>query len=564
MWVFTPPEALRLKSEKFQTETEEERLLLDFPIRCRQILDAGQPLPHDSLEQFWDLLQHISQFTPPTDDDSEGGRIEDAICGGVAVLLKFHRQWLQQYPAREAWCVRQLLTTVRNPPKAGRHYHESAHVTRKWEQFCAQVLPLLWIEAPDSPAIRECIALLATSHYYKTVELLFTSIAEHRHHLDAHFKQLQHFLLRWAATRWKWQRFLYKEENRLELEKWRHRAIQTFVTQSIAAEVPPWEEIVVQEQSRQGSDPEYTEWMGEIRKIRCERDPGLDLLLQATYSWLPALDQAASEVERVEWIGFWKEALDYLLRRLGENIGDDEEIPGTLYEVDRWVLRRIAGFITQLRHSERPADFWRPVLSLGTPGHAWIKIFLREWFVYGLHTEPAPDAFVHEWRAMLECAFASPKWNFDSVKRWFKLEELWCALMGFEWISRDVWTVSQKPVVKHMYGLYERWADRHLHRPRCARAFIAFLTQPAAEEILLDGLAWLEKAARRAGDRFWNEHGLQAALESLLDMCWRSYKGRLRQQETAFSAFKTLLKKLADFQNPVALEIQQRIASPNE
>jgi hypothetical protein len=165
MWVFSPPEALRLKSETFQKDTEEERLLLHLPIRCRQILDAGQPLQHDILEQFWDRLQHISQFPPPTDDDSEGDRVEDAICGGVAVLLKFHRQWLRQEPAREEWCVQQLLTTVRNPPKTGRQDHESAHVTRKWEQFCAQVLPLLWIDAPNSPDLRECIALLVTSHY---------------------------------------------------------------------------------------------------------------------------------------------------------------------------------------------------------------------------------------------------------------------------------------------------------------------------------------------------------------------------------------------------------------
>jgi hypothetical protein len=266
----------------------------------------------------------------------------------------------------------------------------------------------------------------------------------------------------------------------------------------------------------------------------------------------------------MEWIGFWNEALDCLLRMLGTDTEDEEEIPGTPYGEDSWVLRGIAGLIMQLHHSERSEDFWKPILSLGTPGHLWFKTFLSKWFTYGLHTEPTPEAFVREWRAMLEFAFASSKWNFDSVKRWFKLEELWCALMGFDGISRDVWTVSQKPVVQHMYGLYERWADRHLRRPRCARAFIAFLTQPAAEEILLDGLAWLEKGVRQAGNRFWSEHGSQEVLVSLLDMCWRSYQGKLRQHEAAFSAFKMLLKKLADFQNSVALEIQQRVVSAHD
>lgn len=426
-------------------------------------------------------------------------------------------------------------------------------------------MPLLWLDDPDSAVIRECVGLLASSHNYKTVEILFTAIAGHRQHLGTHFKQLQHFLLRWAAVREKLQRFLYKEEIRLELEACRHREIQAFVTKSIPAEVPHWEDVVVQMQSRQVRRPEYFKGRQGIKKIRSQQDPGLDLLLlQAAYNWLPALDQAVSESERTEWIGFWQEALDCLLRRLGTDTEDEEEIPGTPHEVDRWMLSCIASLITQLHHSDRPTDFWEPILCLGTPGHFWIEDFLSEWFDCGLRSEPASDAFVREWRAMLECAFASPQWNFDLVNRRHHLEKMWCALIGLDWICRDLWTVSQKPVVKHMHAFYERWADRCLHRPRCALAFIAFLSRPAAEEVLLDGLVWLEKAARQAEDWFWNEHGLQEALVSFLDMCWRSYKGRLRQQEISFTAFKTLLKKLADFQNPVALEIQQRVIVVND
>ena len=54
----------------------------------------------------------------------------------------------------------------------------------------------------------------------------------------------------------------------------------------------------------------------------------------------------------------------------------------------------------------------------------------------GLRSEPASDAFVREWRAMLEYAFSSPRWSFDLTKRWFKLEEMWCVLIGFDWASR--------------------------------------------------------------------------------------------------------------------------------
>ena len=49
--------------------------------------------------------------------------------------------------------------------------------------------------------------------------------------------------------------------------------------------------------------------------------------------------------------------------------------------------------------------------------------------------------------------------------------------------------------------------------------------------------------------------------QTRVDGGWRSHKERLRRQATSFNAFKMLLKTLADFQNSVALEIQQRVVS---
>jgi hypothetical protein len=158
---------------------------------------------------------------------------------------------------------------------------------------------------------------------------------------------------------------------------------------------------------------------------------------------------------------------------------------------------------------------------------------------------------------MIEFVFSSPHWNRNS----FYLEEAWCNLMGFSEFIYDMWNEAQKPTVRRMHDLYERWAHQHLTEPRCAVKFIIFLKQPAAEEILLDGLIWLEMAVNLASERFWRELDIESRLASLLEQSWRCHKVKLRQQHNSFNAFKNLLKKLADFQNPLALEIQQRIVS---
>jgi hypothetical protein len=481
--------------------------------------------------------------------------VEDAVCGGVAVLLQFHRDWLKQYPERKEWCVKQLINIIQNPPEAGTFESETDAIDWRWDSFCAQIIPLLWAEDPDSPIFRECVAVLAASYYYKTVEILFCSAAKVRSHLGESFKQLQHFLLRWAVARWQWDRTRYTREPHVNAVAWLQREIKAFVKKSIPAQIPPWDKLVIRKPPRKRNQAGH-------QGRRSRQSPDFDIeLIQAAYTWLPSLDQATSEIERAEWINFWKEALGCTLQMFGGEIGADERIAGTPYNWDLWVFAHIAPLTMELRPTESPEDFWKPILGLGVPGHYWVKYFLREWFMNGLRPERSRDAFVREWRTMVEFAFFSPKWNFDLVSHRLYLEEMLSQLMGFDGAISDMWNVVQKPVVKRMRDMYERWANAHLKRSRCAISFIAFLKQPAAEEILSDGLIWLEKAAIPADDHFWGERNIQEELASLLDICLRSHQSKLNQQQPFSNAFKNLLKKLADFQNPLALEIQQRIVS---
>ena len=290
-----------------------------------------------------------------------------------------------------------------------------------------------------------------------------------------------------------------------------------------------------------------------------KQSPGIDLyLIQSAYSWLPALEVATSEVERAEWITFWKSALGCTISMYGVETEDEEEFEiEPFWKWDEWIIEHIIPLILELHITENSKDFWQPILSLGRRTSFLIERFLNEWFRHGLNSEPASEGFIREWRAMIEFVFSSPHWNRNS----FYLEEAWCSLMGFREFVYDMWNEAQKPTVRRMHDLYERWAHQHLTESRCAVKFIIFLKQPAAEEILLDGFIWIEKAVTQASKRFWRERDIESRLASLLEQSWRCHEARLRQRKDSFSAFKNLLKKLADFQNPLALEIQQRIVS---
>ncbi|MCP6761207.1 MAG: hypothetical protein NHB32_21270 [Fischerella sp. CENA71] len=553
-WVFQAPNKLSEKEKAFREDSERRIKILSFPFRCREILNAGQPLQDEQLEKFWNILQQMAGF-PSVEDGSGLYDIENSICGGIAVLIQLHWNWLQKYPEKEQWCFEQLIKIIHDPPKGSKFGHEESSMELEWDVFCAQVIPLIWSKFSDSNKWRECVVLLVTSSRYAVVSTVFAYVAKFRSSFYEDFKRLQHLLFRWAAVRWKWDSTRYGLESSFDIEVERHREIKAFLDKLISPNLPSWEEVATQvweELADKKPHQNYSQpsFFGDITPSQF---PRLSFrLIQAAYAWLPSLDQAISRTERQEWITFWKESLKYSLQF--------PEKDRTLSTWNEWLSQHLAPLILQLPTTEKPEDFWKPILSLGMEENHWIEKFLTEWFITGLNSEPISDRFIQECHAMVDFAFSSPNWEFDPRLRQYGLEELWCYLVGLNSSINNMWAIAHKPIIKQMHKIYEKWARQHLDKPGCALHFVAFLLKPAAEELRIDSLTWLYTASQ-SNDHFWTEDNIQKNLASLLDVCWRYQESKLRQHNDSFNAFKNLLKKLADFQNTLALEIQQRIAS---
>jgi hypothetical protein len=557
-WVFVPPKKIRAKIEASRKSYDERVSIVTWPLQCRQLLNVGTLLREEGLESLWTELLRISE-SAPLKDKITGSVLqpEHAVCGAIAVLAQLHREWLRQHPEREKWCLQKLVEIIHNPPQPGPLDFEDASVDWKWNGFSAQAMPIFWAEDPDSPTLRKCIVLLTTNSNVRTVAYLFASVSNKRRGLGAHFRQLQHFLRRWAAEKWRHRFDQLRDKPKTDITKWLERECQYFIEGATAASVPTLRELAVVEPVENYRDPQ-DDWR------RHAFAPTLDLsLIQAAYSWLPSLDQANSIEERGEWIIFWREALDCTLDRLRvENEGDEEkEIDGLPYEWDHWVFDRISGLILQLRQSEQPETFWKPILEIGPGGYHWLEDFLLRWFITGLGSENTIGIFAREWRAMAEFVFSSPKYNPQAWRLRHEVRRVWWSVLGFSQYIANLWDKDKTSLVTGMRDIYERWANSYLNDSMSALQFAAFLRSPAAKEIVLDGLVWFERNSNSAKDEFWREHNIQDILAEVLDNCWRHHRPQLRQREECFSAYKSLLKKLATFQNPLALEIQQRIVS---
>ncbi len=561
-WVFRtsepPSDGAEVTQEDEQAAqvTGESLSFLTFPLQCRAILASARPLPPDRVEAFWATLQRLAGAAQPAGSDPDTVRAEDAVCGGAAVLLLLHRDWLRHHPERDDWCRSRLLRAIQEPPTETPDDPRSA-VEWRWDDFCARALPMLWAEAPGDPALRDAVARLVVRPRYGTVALLFAAAARERGRLGDDFARLQHLLLRWAAARWAGN----------EPADWQRAQAPAFVEGKLGVGFPAWRELAPRRY-----DPErwYPGYGGSGHRPR--QDPGLDLgLVQAAYAWLPALDAARDETERAAWLTFWREAVDVTIWMLGMANGGEEtehdeegveedEIDGIPYEWDRWVLGGVAVLIPRLRTEDRPGDFWRPIVDLGRPGPYWLEEFLRHWFRYGLDDAGVREPFMREWRAMVAYALKSPTWAVDAVPYPTRTAEPWTQLLGMDPAIATLWGKPQQPAVEALRDLYERWARIYLRWGTCAARFAAFLQLPATQALRLDGVRWLAEGARqRRRDHRWDDTALNDALVGLLDLCWHTQRDALRQPGDRREAFLALLLLLAERQVPAALELQRQM-----
>ena len=557
---FEMPKEIRERRKEASKTIQDRQVLIHWPIKFRQILDGEEKLSPDDGEKLWSAIQFVNNVELPKDDpDFDVLSKENAICGGVAVLFKYFKDWLRQRPDKEKWCIGKVTGLILNPPPEKEFDSDVSIANWFWNRFCAEAMPIIWADDPENQLYRRCMAILTINKHYETVTLLFRSASELRVILKEHFRQLINFLLRWSHARWRYTREQCAEKKSFDLNKWLGEEIEAFEKGKVSSQQITWELIAQDEIERR-----KTLYEKEIRKRagKCEppKEAYFDLwLMKAAFNWMPPLDQAVDKNERKEWLVFWRQALAWTLNILETD--ENGEISGAPSDWDGWLFERIAIHVMCMDESEKPAELWNPILALGGEGHYWVENFLMEWFIKGIGAEKVPTNFIKRWKEMIEYAFGSEKWNPPSGWKRFHLKDLWCELLGMNYIISALWKEDKKSIIKEMKGYYERWAKGNLADPQSAVKFIFLLMCSAADEILHDGLVWLDKASDEAGNRFFTDRheNVQNPLANLLEITWKKHRESIKENNATFEAFKSLLRKLVDLQNLQAIEIQQNL-----
>lgn len=561
--VFELPQEYREKHKDSMENANQGMLILGFPIECLQIFRNDEPLPEEQVDDFWTRLEYISKLKP---DFNFPASIEDSIAGGAAVLIYYHRNWLREHPEREKWCIQQIISIAKNKHQPLGLDGKLSDTDWRWDSFCARVIPSLWAENLESKDIRQCVALLATNPYYRTISLLFYYSFKVRTKLGQEFDRLRHFALRLSIVNniptedvsfeasHKINNYYNRLQKKINIEI--EKMVQEFINMTYPSELPTLDDIKMDTVKLLGKKTKVPPKLRYIIKHDLS-------FIEASHNWLPALSEASSDKEKSEWIHFWTQLWEITMNRLlrRKRSGRDEsEYPTTW---DMWVLGNVASLISNLKASDNPKKYWLPLFECGAFAFDWIRYFLEEFFRKGVANQSTHNSFIREWKCIIDFCTSSPAWSFDTADNKWHLAEMWCQVMGFGfpfWV-RDIWNKKSKSIICEMQNYYKKWSYEHLKRPRCAPEFINFLREPGTIEIRFKGLNWIEQVAKAVGEPFWDFDNLQFILSKFLELCWRENLDELRQNEDSFNSFKFLLKKLADFQNTLALETLSKMAS---
>jgi hypothetical protein len=537
------PEEIERENEPSLRHSQEQMQLMNLPWQCRDILDKDIPLSPKQIPYLWEKLQELDN-SPPTVPEESGYQIlsiEDVMCGGIAVLLTFHREWLISEPGRMAWCRRKLEDVTRNPPKWLRFDSEDSIGRRHWDAFIAECGVILLAENSNDHFARYLVATGVAAFHYETTTLTMSRASRYRDKLGDDFDRLQNLAVQWAALNGlKNAKHHLTDTDKLDWNKKYNELLKSFVDSSLSTKRPSLQEINattlaeveklrIQEfpELGTGARDSHKKYKGSREVLHSNR-PGLDLaIITHAFAWI-AIKSATSPAERLKWLALIKELLDLSLASVPV-IEDPahQKIDSFPNDFDNWIYEQIAGAIPCMTSAENPDSLWKPILGLGTPAHYWVERFLSRWFTRGIFVVNSQESFLDLWIEMIRYALNHPLWNPEK-NRSHDLDNIVCELPGLE-TGFSIIGDNEKftSVIERMADVYAMAAERWFVMPRVVRNFARFVSQHATRQLLLPGIYWLADATRSFREYHWRENGLKGSLTEFLRVCWENQEQKI-------------------------------------
>ncbi len=557
------PKSLRTKTERSARQSADAIDVLNFPNRCRQIMDKGEPLSDSELEAFELQLRRLANLLSDPKNQRGMRRREDIVCAGLAVLMTFHTDWLRADQERERWSQNELRCILESPPVRDSHDIDESTNPNLWDRFLGECAICVLADDRESEAIRSLICRLVVTAPHETVALLMRAAYRQRSKLNEDFQCLLNVVIAAAGLRAVGHYIRDPdEENRVWL-RWASRLRGAYVRGGIPKVLWSWERVSTVARRlihSLGSQPRIGHLGPPTSPSRIPADrPALDVeFLRSALDFLPQLTETSDERERVRTLWLLKESLQTTLKMIPKPRDQDWEPTGTPLQFDRWVFDRVAQAIPQMIEAEQPEKLWKPILELGPRAHYWVSDFLSSWIFQAVSPAPDEPSVRAQWKQIIRHGLDSASWD-PTAPSGHHVEEMFWELLGLRLAISRISSAEFSGVVGELAALYQEWAGRWLRSGRSAEQFAYLVSKPGGSGLLPGAIVWLEEAVKSYSSHQWHGRELDSSLVAALRACWHQCRQEIDTKTKVREAFNGLLSILVARGNHEALEFRDRI-----
>ena len=567
-------DAEKREREAATTKLQLQTLFMTYPSRCRERLDSNESLLENSIQAFWEELQHLPAAWEETETFAKLTGLPDLVAGGIAVLLVLHWDWVEARPEVFRFCrnwLEMMLGKSGDARITGGSFHGRDAIS-----FLADIAPVLLSRDSDDELARVMTARCIMSSPNEPTKILMKRAGELRQDLGNEYSQLESLAVLWSSLKTLLTFADRDEKPWPRAHRWYLSLLVAYVRKQLPSEFHDLSVLAAATRRRiatllyQCYRKQQLE-SGNVRQRsvrkdfmrRAERWGGLDTdVLMAAFENVNygVIDNAL--VGNTHVVSIHVELLALCLRHAEvATREDDRDFSSgrrTPSAFDRWIFDKVAALIA-VADLQTARSFWSPILNLGPDAHYWVDDFLSSWLSVGPGAAKDLSAFGERWGELIDDVLSKKRAPRDkrhplshsSVEEVMGLGSFSCHKIG---------KIEFEPIITGLIPRYELWAKIHLHSYSMF-SFSWLLRQPAAARMLSDGLCWIaDNISNESPLKDDHDHRTTNELVSLIEHWWRKGITSPGHAEKPRQAALKLLKLLADLQHPRALELTDQIA----
>jgi len=570
------PEHLEAVVQKSSDERALKTLALTMQSQARQCLSGKAHVLPEQLATWFNKIERLVVWEPAETDQSLDQYRVNSVAGGLAVLVVQHGEWLSQRPDTKQWCMERLREV--KPPTGSEFDSTHSMLDHTAESFLGEAGVALLAESREEWILALAFEGVTGFYYLSTLQVMWRAYVL-RERLGSAFDELVNLAIGWSALRRGAERESGYQTDRDLLAKYKRTLFRRYVAGDLKGPLTSLERAellgkrIVERIAYRSSSPTdrqsseaHERWIRERSQSEHKlyrEHPKLDTeVLRKGFGFLFAMIRNPLPTDEVRVRDYVRALFDLEMRSLPRSErAEFEEIEGTPYQFDVWMMERVAEYLSQTSSADEAREYYEPILRLGPSGRYWVEDFLQSWIIVGLEVTKDKIAFVKLWQAMVAFTESLPVWSAGEGNYWARAEPLAIDLMGLHKEAAAILGQARhKDVVTAMAPTFERWGARWLKFGTVAAWFAAFLATESGQVLLTTAIKQLADAIGSFQDRDWHREGLGGLLTEVLGTCWRVRRQDLRSDSKLRNAFLTMLGHLCARQVPEALHLRSKVA----